>query len=245
VDVSTVVASIESDLREVSTPERAAGSKQYLKSDLDFLGATVPDIRKVAKRVRRAHPDLDHDSVMALAAALWESTVFELRMSAVEILCLHLPVLEAGDLPTIEAMLRASKTWALVDVLASTVVGNLITRFPDLNDELDRWATDDDFWIRRSALLAHLKPLREGGDFTRFSRYADSMLEEKEFFIRKAIGWVLRDMSRNRPEVVAAWVGPRTHRVSGVTIREAVKKLPPQQAESLMEAYREKRPATG
>ena len=242
-DVPDLVAFIESELRTVATPERAAGEKKYLKSDLDFLGATVPAIRKVAKGVRRRHPDLDHDTVMELAAALWQPPIHELRMSAVEVLCLHLPLLTAADLPAVESMIRQSRTWALVDVLAATVVGDLITRFPGLNKQLDRWATDEDFWIRRSALLAHLKPLREGGDFERFSRYADAMLEEKEFFIRKAIGWVLRDMSRTRPQLVADWVAPRTHRMSGVTIREAIKKLPPEHAAAFLEAYRQKRPA--
>ena len=69
------------------------------------------------------------------------------------------------------------------------------------------------------------------------------MIEEKEFFIRKAIGWVLREAGRRRPDEVAAWLRPRTHRASGVTMREAVKYLPPDEAERLMAAYREKRPA--
>ena len=64
-----------------------------------------------------------------------------------------------------------------------------------------------------------------GGDFGRFSRYADAMLAEREFFIRKAIGWVLREVARRRPELVAAWLGPRVHLASGVTVREAVKPL--------------------
>ena len=96
--------------------------------------------------------------------------------------------------------------------------------------QLDRWAEDDDFWLRRSALLALLEALRRGGgDFPRFSRYADLMLEEKEFFIRKAIGWVLRDTARKRPDMVYEWLLPRAARASGVTLREAVKPLTDQQ----------------
>ena len=71
------------------------------------------------------------------------------------------------------------------------------------------------------------------------------MLEEREFFIRKAIGWVLREASKQRPDEVAAWVAPRSHRASGVTMREAVKYLEPSMAERLMTAYRERRPASG
>ena len=88
------------------------------------------------------------------------------------------------------------------------------------------WATDDDFWIRRAALLALLIPLRQGaGDFDRFARYADALLDEREFFIRKAIGWVLRDTARKRPDLVYEWFLPRAARASGVTVREVLKPL--------------------
>jgi 3-methyladenine DNA glycosylase AlkD len=69
------------------------------------------------------------------------------------------------------------------------------------------------------------------------------MLEEREFFIRKAIGWVLREAGKRQPDAVAAWLAPRTHRASGVTMREAVKYLPPAVAGELMAAYRDRRPA--
>ena len=77
----------------------------------------------------------------------------------------------------------------------------------------------------------------------RFLTRADPMLEEREFFIRKAIGWVLRESSKRQPEAVAAWLAPRTHRASGVTMREAVKYLPPDLTERLMTSYRERRRA--
>ena len=124
----------------------------------------------------------------------------------------------------------------------STLAGGLVGRFPELTSTLDRWAMDGDFWVRRSAMLALLIPLRQGeGDFDRFGRYADGMLEEKEFFIRKAIGWVLREVSKKRPELVFDWIAPRTHRASGVTMREAVKYLPSARREGLMSAYKERR----
>jgi 3-methyladenine DNA glycosylase AlkD len=109
---------------------------------------------------------------------------------------------------------------------------------------MDRWATDDDFWIRRSSLLAELRSIRAGAGLDRFLARADRMLEEREFFIRKAIGWVLREAGRRRPDEVASWLAPRTHRSSGVTMREAVKRLPAADAERLMTAYRAGRPAS-
>jgi 3-methyladenine DNA glycosylase AlkD len=79
--------------------------------------------------------------------------------------------------------------------------------------------------------------LRRGeGDFERFSGYADTMLDEREFFIRKAIGWVLRDTARKRPDLVYGWVLPRATRASGVTIREAVKPMSEAQRAAILAA---------
>jgi 3-methyladenine DNA glycosylase AlkD len=180
---------------------------------------------------------------MAMAAALWDRPLYECRQAAVILLERRAGLLEAADIAVIERLLRASRTWALVDSLAANVAGDLVERCPELGAVLDRWAADDDFWIRRSALLALLRPLRRGdGDFARFSGYADAMLADREFFIRKAIGWVLRDTARRRPELVAAWLAPRVHRASGVTVREAVKPLAPGIRCRLLEGYRDKRP---
>ena len=108
--------------------------------------------------------------------------------------------MQASDVGLVEQLLREARTWALVDELAAVVVGGLVERHPELGAVLDRWAIDPDLWIRRSALLALLVPLRRGGgDFARFARYADGMLDEPEFFIRKAIGWVLRDTGQKAP----------------------------------------------
>src|SRR5262249_40324870 len=143
----------------------------------------------------------------------------------------------------IEHLLRTSCTWALVDGLAVNVTGDLAERFSEVGPVLDRWAADEDFWLRRSALLALLRPLRAGdGDFERFSRYADAMLGEQEFFIRKGIGWVLREVAKRRPALVADWLGQRVHLASGVTVREAVKPLPATMRTSLMTGYRDKIP---
>ncbi|MDH4116572.1 MAG: DNA alkylation repair protein, partial [Acidimicrobiia bacterium] len=177
-----------------------------------------------------------------LATRLWNTDIHEARMAAAEVLCMIESDLGHADLPLVEDLLRSSRTWALVDTLAVHVAGPVLARDNEANAVLDRWATDPDFWIRRSALLAHLKDLRSGGgDWERFTRYADAMLEEKEFFIRKAIGWILRDTSRRRPDLVADWFTPRAHRASGVTVREAVKKLSDEQAAEINWRYRSSR----
>jgi 3-methyladenine DNA glycosylase AlkD len=230
-------AAIEASLRSLGTPERAASEKAYLKSDLEFTGTAVPAIRATVRAWCRSRHDLTRAGLIAVTEALWARPVHECRMAAVELLDANPRLLRPGDAALIERMLRTARTWALVDGLASSVMGGLTERNPELTAVLDRWAGDEDFWLRRSAMLALLVPLRRGdGDFGRFAGYADQMLEEKEFFIRKAIGWILRDTAKRRPEMVAAWLEPRAHRASGVTMREAVKPLPPEVAARLLTA---------
>jgi 3-methyladenine DNA glycosylase AlkD len=222
------------ELRRERKPERAAAEKAYLKSDLEFLGTGVPAIRSVVMAVKRQHPSLGRTGVVRLARALWAEPVHERRMAATILLEQFASALEAADLKFIERLIRESKTWAYVDELAIVVAGSIVERHAELLETLDRWSTDPDFWVRRSAMLALLRPAKRGGDFDRFARYADAMLEEKEFFIRKAIGWVLREVSKTRPELVAEWLRPRMHRASGITIREAVKYLPAAERERLL-----------
>jgi 3-methyladenine DNA glycosylase AlkD len=233
----------ERALRRVGTAARAASEKAYLKSDLDFAGAGVPAIRALVARWSKARPALHHDQVTGLVTALWTSPLYECRQAAVVLLERTSRLLGPADTGLLENLLRTSRTWALVDGLAVNVVGDIVDRWPEASDVLDRWAGDDDFWLRRSAMLALLRPLRAGGgDFERFARYAEAMLEEKEFFVRKAIGWVLREVAKRRPELVAAWLAPRVHRASGVTVREAVKPLPEHLRAVLLNGYRDKRP---
>jgi 3-methyladenine DNA glycosylase AlkD len=234
---------IEQRLRAVATPERAIQEKRYLKSDLDFLGATVWQIRAAVKEIAREQHDPTHDGLVALVEELWAAPIHERRMASVLLLDRFSELLTVEDLPLIQRLVRESRTWALVDFLAGDVLGALLVREPAaVSRVMDRWAIDDDFWVRRASLLAELRPIRGGAPLDRFLRRAEPMLTEREFFIRKAIGWVLREAGKRRPAEVAAWLAPRTHRASGVTMREAIRYLPAVDQGRLMAAYRDRRP---
>jgi 3-methyladenine DNA glycosylase AlkD len=232
-----LVDQIDAALRARGAPGRAEHERAYLKSELTHYGTSVPAIRSVAKAVASQHPGLGHDDLVMLVDALWAASVHERRMAAVELLGIYHDRLRGEDMILLERLLRGSGTWALVDPLAASVIGPLAERHPEVGVVLDRWARDQDFWIRRAALLALLAGLRRGeGDFERLSRYADAMLDDKEFFVRKAIGWVLRETAKKQPNLVYTWLLPRATRVSGVTIREAIKPLPEQQRTAVLAA---------
>ena len=237
-----LVDQIDIALRARGAPGRAEHERAYLKSELEHYGTSVPAIRAVAKAVAAQHPKLSHDNLLVLVDALWVAPVHERRMAAVELLGIYHDRLRGEDMAFLESLLRESRTWALVDPLAASLAGRLAERHPELGVVLDRWAADQDFWIRRAALLALLGGLRRGdGDFERFARYADAMLDNKESFVRKASGWVLRETAKKRPNLVYTWLLPRATRASAVTIREAIKPLPEQQRMAVLAARSDSR----
>lgn len=236
-EADAIVAALDARLRAAGDAERAVNEKQYLKSPIDHYGATVPAIRRAVAEVQRAWGTPKRRPLLEVVDRLWSSSVHEQRMAAVLLLEDRGGVLVKRDLPLLRRMIRDAFTWAYVDGLAANVVGGLVERYPELADRLDGWAKDDSFWVRRASMLALLGPLRRGaGDWTRFTRYADAMLEEKEFFVRKAIGWVLRETSKKRPERVRRYVASRLDRMAGLTFREAVRRLPAADREALERA---------
>jgi 3-methyladenine DNA glycosylase AlkD len=234
-NAASPAADIERRLREAGTPARAAAEQAYLKSSMEFAGLGLPGLRGIVRAQLPRRPTMARDDLLAVVTELWARPLFECRLAASMLLVDHTEALTPADAALVERLIRESGTWALVDELAPAVMGALVERHPELTAVLDRWAADENFWVRRAALLSLLRPLRRGeGDFDRFARYADMMLAEREFFIRKAIGWVLRDTGRRRPDLVATWLEPRIGQVSGVTLREAVKPLPPETAARLL-----------
>jgi len=212
-----------------ASSERAENEKRYLKSEIQHIGVRVPQIRRTARQFAHQNRHLNVSELFALVAELWDRDVYELRKLAVNILAARADSLGSAEVAAIEALLRCCHTWALIDDLSINVVSPMLVELDDARAIRCRWSKDDDFWVRRTALLAMLPELRrEVSHWDEFCEYADAMLPEEEFFIQKAIGWALREVSKHSPDLVADWVKPRAVRLSAVTFREAVKYLPPE-----------------
>ena len=174
--------------------------------------------------------------LIGLVTELWDRDVYELRKLAVNILAARVEVLDESAVDFVERLLRRSHTWALIDDLSINVVSPMLLSAPAAQRVRLRWSGDDDFWVRRTAMLALLPSLRRDiDDWDEFAGYADAMLGEEEFFIRKAIGWVLREVSKHSSDLVYEWLVPRVDIASSVTFREAVKYLPEHQRSRLSE----------
>jgi len=214
-------------LRRAGSAARAKGEKAYLKSDLRFWGTSQDSIRAAVRDYCEAHRDLTRADLRVIAERLYATDVHELRAAAIGVLERDRKMLDDRDMPWLIALVRKSKSWAYVDWIAPKVIGDVIARGPRARKRLRLWAKDKDFWVRRTALLAEHDALRAGGgDFALWSRLAESMLDEREFFIRKAIGWVLREVSKKRPDLTYAFLRKHRDRVSRLSLLEGAKYLP-------------------
>ncbi|MGB1586243.1 MAG: DNA alkylation repair protein [Thermoplasmatota archaeon] len=207
-------------LAAVGTADRAVHEKKYLKSDLEHLGASVPATRNIAKQAARQWPDAVANP-WPLVQACWAEGIYELR-SGMAFFLEHADV-GPDAVDAVEALLRDAHTWAIIDQLAIRIVPRLE---PD-DALLRRWLADDDFWVRRTAILAPLLAFRLDPDDAALQQWAKRVaphLNETEFFIRKAIGWMLREIGKTRPDWTAEFV--LRHEMSGLTRREATRNLP-------------------
>lgn len=243
-DPASVARHLHVQLAEFGSPQRAAAERAYLKSTLRHVGAPVPAVRRVVREWVRRHPQVGHDDLFAIADALWAEPVHERRLAAIELLQAVPRRIDAADLGWIEAHLRDCHTWALVDPLAGLVLADVVARRPDaVLPQIDTWVADDDFWIRRSAVLALRSAVRRGEQLDRLFAYAETLLPDSEFFVRKAIGWVLREVAPHHPREVSAWLRLHIDEISLVTLREPLRKLA--DAEEIRALYDARRNSSG
>lgn len=236
------VKQIRQRLTAAGSHERAVGAKAYLKSELEFLGVTVPELRKQVKAY--AKQPITKAELEALVASLWSTKVNELRSFAIGLLERHVKELDAGDLPWLVQFSDDADTWAHVDWLATKVIGPCVNADPKSSTLLRRWAKHENFWVRRTAILALHDPLSAGkGNFELLEELAVPMLHEREFFIRKAIGWLLRAAAKRKPELTIGFVERHASKMSGLSFREATRNLPAA-TRTRLERLREAAPIT-
>lgn len=219
---------IKQELKQLADPKRAVGEKKYLKSPLKHYGVTVPMLRKLAKSWLAENKGRAIEQVVEESQRLWAGDYHEEKMIAIFLLVFRVNELTWTHYSVIEKMVRESTGWAQLDMIAAWLCGHLFTRYPHkMTSVMRQWVKDDNFWVRRAAILTLLSPVRqEPKHFVLFEELATPLLTEKEFFIRKAIGWVLREVAKVNPHIVFAYVKKYGSDMSGVTYREATRKLP-------------------
>ena len=202
--------------------QRAEAMAAYMKGIAPFFGVPATP-RRAIQRVVFAKWKPDAREVIELAVAAWGRDERELQYAACDVLTQRASRLVPSSLGDLESLITCRSWWDTVDALAHAV-GELVDRHRDLQSEMDRWIEAEDFWLARVALIHQLR-YGEHTDEERLFAYCDRRASDREFFVRKAIGWALRQHARTRPDAVRAFVDARADQLSGLSIREALKHL--------------------
>ncbi len=222
-------------LKDNADQERAVNEKRYLKSPYKFFGVSLPFTDKMAKDFKKINKDAGRDYVIELAGMLWDSEYHDEKRLGLRILQFYPEYLDFSIMPLLEQMLHQSTGWDFVDDISIHLVGTVLEKDKKAYGYLKRWSNSDNFWMRRASMISQVLLFRQNkGDKKLFFRFAEEMLHEKEFFIRKAIGWCVREISKASPDEAFDFLMKIKDRASGLTLREGAKRLPPQQREMIL-----------
>jgi 3-methyladenine DNA glycosylase AlkD len=229
-----LVAAVRRRLAEAGDPARAPAMQRYMRSGMPFCGVPAAEVRRICRQADVAHPLPDGRSWRAAVLDLWDGATHREERYAALHLCGHRRY--AGHrTPTAIDLYRhlvvTGAWWDLVDPVAGTLVGELLrTHHDEVAPAVRGWAEDEDLWLRRTAVLSQLGS-KERTDVALLRSVLERNLEDSphggEFFIRKAVGWALRQHARVAPEWVRAFVDEHADRLSALSRREALKHLGP------------------
>ena len=227
---SPLVEAIREALASSGDPERARAQQAYMKSAMPFRGLTSPELKALLRPVL-ADPALrigDRATWERAVRELWDGATHREERYAATALTGHRAYRlwqDADTLPLYRHLVTTGAWWDLVDEVAANRVGPILLSHRETAMPVVRsWTTDDDLWLRRTSVICQLGA-RERTDVDLLRHAVEANLEDRSFWLRKAIGWALRQYARTDPgwvrDRVAEWDG----RLSGLSRREALKHL--------------------
>jgi 3-methyladenine DNA glycosylase AlkD len=210
-------------LADAGNPEEAGAMARYMKEIQPFYGVKSKQAEQIFRAALHANPIATQAEYTSAIEALWHGPFREEKYQALR-LAGRKPFFHIDNWDIYEALVRSADWWDTLDWLAGRIVSPLLLQHRELETQLRLWRDDPHLWTRRASLLAHLKHKSA----TNRDLLAETILHlahEEEFFIRKAIGWVLRDYSYAAPDWVEAFVAEHTEHLSPLSRREALKAI--------------------
>jgi 3-methyladenine DNA glycosylase AlkD len=222
-----ILEQFRATLEPLSNAERARQMRAYMKDKFAFHGIQTPARRAATAGILRAMKDCTAPQLLEASKELWRMPEREYQYVAVDLLARHCTTLSLADIDALLALAVDKSWWDTVDGLAS-VIGKILHRAlahaPDCQQCMDHALASDNLWVRRIAML-HQLGWRADTDTRRLFAYATSLSPETDFFIRKAIGWALRDHARHHPELIRQFLSANEAILSPLSVREAGKHL--------------------
>ena len=213
------VARLRAAFEPHRAPEEAAKAAAYLRDQFPFIGLKTPLRRRLA---HDALVDLRPSTQAELSSAvlaLWAEPEREFHHTGTDLVRAHIGLVDASFLPVLERLITTKPWWDTIDVLGPQGVGPLARNDPSVVAVLDRWIVGPDIWLARAAIL-HQLTFKEETDVERLFAYCRIRAADREFFLRKAIGWALRQHAATDPDAVAAFLRS-TPELSPLSVREA------------------------
>jgi 3-methyladenine DNA glycosylase AlkD len=218
----TIINKLESAFRAAANVERAMGQKKYMRNQFEFIGLTSPERRSLQKGVMKQHPIGSIEELIATTEKLWELEERDFAHAGIDLLLFHKSLWTSSTLENFKFFVSTESWWDTVDTLASNCVGSLLQTYPELKPKMRDWITDDCLWVRRVAILHQLKYKTKTDESVLFD-FCKQTMHEKDFFIRKAIGWALREYSKTSTEAVRDFIEQNKNQLSPLSIREGSK----------------------
>lgn len=211
-------------LAPLADPERAGPMAAYMKGVAPFLGVMTPERRRALRAAWAPLPTPTADDVATVSCALWALPEREYQYAACDLIARHVKALPAGFVADpVQDLLTTVPWWDTVDSLGSAAITPLVARDPANVELMWTWLDSGDRWLIRAA-IQHQRGLKESTDLDRLLTMCDRFADDREFFIAKAIGWALRDVTAWDPAAVQSFVD-RHPDLSPVARREATKGL--------------------
>lgn len=216
-------AELAADFAARADPSRADAMAAYMRNGFAFFGLPAPVRRAAATTFLRDLPTPTEDDLLAAVERLVAMDEREFAYVGTDMLRSRWRVLTPAALPRLRALVLTRSWWDTVDPLAH-VIGVLVLNHRELVADMDEWVSEEDRWLVRVALL-HQLGWKEAADPERLFRYCRARGGDEDFFVRKAIGWALRDLARTFPEEVLGFVEEHGAELAPMSVREATKHL--------------------
>lgn len=216
---------LDSMFRSHEHNENGLAMSKYMKGHFSFYGIKAPLRAEIKKAWLKGLPkDLSRNDKWQLVQHLWSKDQREFQYIAMEYVnSWKQSEIDIDDIEHIKFLITHRSWWDTVDLLASTFLGKYLLKFPEQKEKIiGQWRHDDDMWLKRSCLLFQLK-YRQRTDVDLLKDLIRQFQPIKEFFIQKAIGWVLRQYSKTDPETVRKFVDEI--QLKGLAAKEATKYL--------------------
>ncbi|TVU61621.1 DNA alkylation repair protein [Paenarthrobacter nitroguajacolicus] len=222
-----LVQSIRATLRSEGNAERARGAQAYMKSDMPSWGIRVPEVRRIVKAAAKEFPVSSPADLRQAVLSLWrQAEAREERYAAIDLTGLRMVKTDLDMLPVYEEIIRTGAWWDLVDGVSHRICALLLAHHDNMAPLLFQWSTDHDMWVRRASITAQLGA-KTKTDPALLAAVIQPNLPDKEFFIRKAIGWALREYGKTDPEWVRAYAADNADALSPLSLREALRLILP------------------